>query len=80
MIPEKGYLLDVGGYFHGFVCGQLSRFSPDELIRFASAILKTIARISGCVEQPPDMGVFQQRYVKRHGIITTDTIPFTREA
>ena len=41
---------------------------PDELIRFASAILKTIARISGWVEQPPDMGMFQQRYVKRHAI------------
>ena len=26
------------------------------------------------------MGIFQHRYVKRHGIITTDTIPFTREA
>jgi hypothetical protein len=27
MIPEKGYLLDVGGYFHGLVCDQLSRRS-----------------------------------------------------
>jgi aryl-alcohol dehydrogenase-like predicted oxidoreductase len=26
------------------------------------------------------LGIFQQRYVKRHGIITRDTIPFTREA
>jgi hypothetical protein len=25
-------------------------------------------------------GIFQQRYVKRHGIAATDTVPFTREA
>ena len=26
------------------------------------------------------MGIFQQRYVKRHGFAATDTVPFTREA
>jgi hypothetical protein len=30
MIPEKGYLLDVGGYSHGLVDDQLSRFSDGD--------------------------------------------------
>jgi hypothetical protein len=29
MIAEKGYLLNVGGYFYALVCDQLSRFLPD---------------------------------------------------
>jgi hypothetical protein len=40
MIPEKGYLLDVGGYFHGLVCDPLSRFSRMEMIRIVTEIFK----------------------------------------
>jgi hypothetical protein len=40
MIPEKGYLLDVGGYSHGLVRDQLSRCSRMEMNRFASAIFE----------------------------------------
>jgi hypothetical protein len=39
--------------------------------------------LSQCVDlglNPTTLGIFQQRYVKRHGIVATDTGPFTREA
>ena len=39
---------------------------------------QTIAAVVNRVA--PTVGIFQQRYVKRHGIVATETIPLTREA
>jgi nitroreductase len=42
--------------------------------------LATRAPISFNLQNWRFLGIFQQRYVKRHGIAATDTVPFTREA
>jgi polyphosphate kinase 2 (PPK2 family) len=49
--------------------------------RVTEADLRQHQRYAEYLAAAEDMlGIFQQRYVKRHGIVATGTVPFTREA
>jgi hypothetical protein len=67
------------------VAGPRVSTEPD-IGEFVMAVIDAVFTKLGFLAASPTstandwMGIFQQRYVKRHGIAATDTVPFTREA